>query len=192
MPETQPLEKRMTREEYIRLSDEGYFQDRRVELIDGEIIEGSPQNNLHAAGISLVQMALKEAFGADFWVRARAPLDLCRNSLPDPDIAVVAGAPRTHLRKGIPTSALLVGEVSGDTLAFDQGRKASLYAASGVLDYWVLNLIAGQLEVYRIPFADLTQAFGFGYAQLTILTAGDRVRPLALPTASIEVADLLP
>jgi hypothetical protein len=34
------------------------------------------------------------------------------------------------------------------------------------------------------------QAFGFGYAQQTILIPGHRVTPLALPAIPIEVVDL--
>lgn len=63
---------------------------------------------------------------------------------------------------------------------------------AAIQDYWILNLIAGQLEVYRNPAPDPTQAFGFSYTQQTILYPGDRVTPLASPKASIEVADLLP
>jgi len=182
----------MTREEYIRLSDEGFFQDRRVELIDGEIIDRPDRMNAHAMGVSLVLTALQQAFGPNYWARLHATLDLSRFSLPDPDVAVVPGAPRTHNNAGIPTSAVLVVEVSETTLAYDQTRKASLYAASGIQDYWILNLIDGQLEVYRNPVPDPTQAFGSAYAQLTILTSGQQVTPPALPGASIEVVDLLP
>jgi Uma2 family endonuclease len=189
MPETP---NRMTREEYIRLSDEGYFQDRRVELIDGEIIEMSSQKNPHAIGVSLVQTALQQAFGPNYWAKGQATLNLSPVSLPDPDVAVVAGAIRTHATTAFPTSALLVVEVSETTVAYDQTRKASLYAASGIKDYWILHLIDGQLEVYRNPVPDPTQAFGFGYSQLTILIAGQQVTPLALPGALIEVVDLLP
>jgi len=182
----------MTREEYIRLSDDGYFQDRRVQLIGGEIIELPAQTNNHAIGVSLVQNALQQAFGPNYWARNQATLDLSQVSLPDPDIAVVAGAPRTHSHAGIPTSALVVVEVSEMTLAYDQTWKASLYAAAGIEDYWVLNLIDDQLEVYRNPQPDPTQAFGYTYANVVILGPADYVTPLALPSAQMPVADLLP
>jgi Uma2 family endonuclease len=192
MPDTQPHEPRMTREEYIRLSDQGYFQDRRVELIDGEIVEMSAQKNPHTVGVGLVQTALQQAFGANFWARNQATLDLSPVSLPDPDVAVVAGGIRTYTTMAIPTSALLVVEVSETTLAFDQTRKASLYAAAGIQDYWILNLIDDQLEVYRNPQADPSQAFGFAYASVVVLGPADHVTPLALPGARIPVVDLLP
>ena len=48
------------------------------------------------------------------------------------------------------------------------------------------------LEVRRDPRPDATQPFGFGYASLTTLTATDFATPLAVPTARVPVADLLP
>jgi Uma2 family endonuclease len=182
----------MMREEYIRLSDEGYFQDRRVQLIGGELIEAADRKNKHAMGLSLVQDALRQAFGPNYWARNQASLDLGPLSMPDPDLAVVAGTPRSLCRAPIPTTALLVVEVSETTLAFDQTPKASLYAAAGIQDYWILNLIDDQLEVYRNPQPDPSQAFGFAYANVVILGPADFVTLLALPSARIPVVDLLP
>ena len=68
----------------------------------------------------------------------------------------------------------------------------SLYAKAGIPEYWIVNLIARQLEVYRRPSVDATQLYGFGYAEVTICTAAERVAPLAIPEAAITVADLLP
>jgi len=68
----------------------------------------------------------------------------------------------------------------------------SLYAAGGIADYWIVNLVQRQLEVYRDSVADSTQMFGFRYNSRTILDPPDTVSPLAVPQASITVADLLP
>ena len=86
----------------------------------------------------------------------------------------------------------MVVEVSEATLGFDRVPKASLYASANVADYWIVNLVQRQLEVYRDPVADSTQLFGFRYNSRTILDPPDTVSPLAAPQASITVADLLP
>ncbi len=86
----------------------------------------------------------------------------------------------------------MVVEVSEVTLGFDRDRKANLYASAQVADYWIVNLVRRQLEVYRDPIADNTQPFGFRYASRTILDSPDVVSPLAAAQASITVADLLP
>jgi hypothetical protein len=141
--------------------------------------------------MQFVKDALEAGFNLNFWVRVRASLDLTADSVPDPDLAVVPGAPRSWVSKPVPTSALLVVEVSDTTLWFDRGRKMSLYAAAGIADYWILNIPDEHLEVHRDPVADASQRFGFRYGQVTVLRAGDVVSPLALPAAQIPVADLI-
>ena len=188
----EPRPHRWTREQFYQMLDLGWFQDQRVELIDGEVIDMPAQKNFHALAITLTEDALKSAFGTNCWVRVQMTLDLTPLSSPDPDLAVVAGSPRSHATATNPTTALLVVEVSETTLWYDRNRKAPLYSAANITDYWIINLVQRQLEVYRDPVADSTQLFGFRYNSRTILDPPDTVTPLAAPQASITVADLLP
>ncbi len=182
-----------TRQEFYRLLDLGFFEGQRVELIGGEILLMPPQKNFHALGIKLTEDALNAAFGLNYWVRVQMTLDLDPHSAVDPDLAVITGNVRTHLNDvDNPTTALLVVEVSVTTLYYDRGPKASLYAGSGIDDYWILNVVDRQLEVYRDPVADPGEPFGFRYASRTDLEPSDTVSPLAAPGATISVADLLP
>jgi len=184
--------RRWTRDEFYRLLDQGFFNGQRVELLEGDIIQMAAQKNLHALGITLTEDELKRVFGPGFWVRNQMSLDLTPYSVLDPDLAVVPGAPRTHDPQHNPTSALLLVEVSETTLGYDRGWKGSVYAAVGIEDYWILNLVDRQLEVYRTPGLDSNRPTGYGYASVTILSATDVVSPLSAPQAKIAVADLLP
>jgi Uma2 family endonuclease len=186
-----PRPYRWTQEQFYQMLDLGWFQDQRVELIGGEVVEIAAQLDLHLASITLTGDALRAAFGSGYWVRAQGSLDLSPHGIPSPDLAVTPGSPQGAPRT-IAKSALLVVEVSDTTVAYDRSSKASLYAAGGIGDYWIVNLIQRQLEVYRDPVADNTQLFGFRYANRTILDPADVVSPLAAPQASITVADLLP
>jgi Uma2 family endonuclease len=112
-------------------------------------------------------------------------------SEPEPDVAIIAGNVRDYV-DAHPTTATLIVEVADTSLAYDRTIKASLYARAGVADYWIVNLIERQLEVYRRPTRDAAQPYGFGYAEMTVYTAAERVTPLALPLASVAVADMLP
>ena len=105
-------------------------------------------------------------------------------SEPEPDIAVLAGPASAHRQH--PTTAMLLIEVSESSLPFDRSEKLPLYSRAGISDFWIVNLQNRQLEVYRNPQSDGT------YAPPTILTPGQSVSPLAMPTASVAVADLLP
>jgi Uma2 family endonuclease len=149
------------------------------------------QFDLHLAGVTLTADALRAAFGPGYWIRVQGSLDLSPHGIPDPDLAVVPGSPRGAART-IATSALLVVEVSDTTLGYDRTHQASLFAAAGIADYWIVNLVQRQLEVYRDPVADPAQPFGFRYANRAVLAPADSVSPLAAPRASVGVADLLP
>jgi Uma2 family endonuclease len=197
VPLRKPMESRprlFSRDEFWRLYEQGFFASQRVELIGGEIVEMAPQMNWHAVGVSNVEDALKLVFDPNrFWVRNQASLDLSPMSVPDPDVAVDSGSKRDwSTRRDNPTTAVLVVEVSESTLWGDRNRKGSLYAAEGIADYWILNLEDRQLEIRRDPRPDATQEFGFGYATLTTLLAGNFATPLAAPAASIVVVDLFP
>jgi Uma2 family endonuclease len=173
--------------------DLGWFQDQRVELIDGEIIEMPAQKDYHGAAITLTMDALRFAFGAGFWVRNQMSLDLSPQSVPDPDLAVTPGSPQgVTASTPTPTTALLLVEVSDSTLGYDRNHKGSLYASTNIVDYWIVNLVQRQLEVYRDAVADSTQLFGYRYNSRIILDPPDTVSLLAAPLASITVADLLP
>lgn len=112
-------------------------------------------------------------------------------NFPEPDIAVVPGK-RSDYRKQHPKTAALVVEVSDTTLASDRTRKGSLYARANLQDYWIVNLVDRQLEVYRRPQVDGTQAYGYGYGEKLILSLKDTVSPLAKPDLVFEVCELFP
>ena len=82
--------------------------------------------------------------------------------------------------------------MSDSTHRFDKGRKASLYARYGIADYWIVNVGEGTLEVRRDPRPDPAQPYGFGFAALNILRAGDHVVPVHAPNVRIVVDDLIP
>ncbi len=86
----------------------------------------------------------------------------------------------------------MVVEVSDSSLNYDRTRKAPLYAAAAIAEYWIVNLEDGELEIYRDPQPDPTATFGFRYFTTTVLRRGDSVTPLAAPRATIAVSDLLP
>jgi len=158
--------------------------DDRVELIDGEILTMAPQKSPHATAVQLAQEALRAAFGDGFNVRPQLPLALAEMSEPEPDLAVVPGAPRDY-RDSHPTTALLVVEVAETSLAFDRGVKKALYARAGIPEYWVVDLAAGAVEVYRSPR-------GVDYRDHRTLDERDSIAPLASAGAGVAVADLLP
>ncbi|MCI0525786.1 MAG: Uma2 family endonuclease [Acidobacteria bacterium] len=188
---TEPKPHRWTREEYYKMGEQGFFQDRRVELIEGEVIEMSPVYAPHVTSVMATTEILREVFGKGWLIREEKPLGLGINSDPEPDVVVVAGK-RSDFKAAHPTTAALIIEVADSSLSYDRTYKASLYAKAGIADYWIVNLQERQIEVYRRPMVDANARFGFSYADKMIFKEGDSVKPLAKPKAAIAVADLLP
>jgi Uma2 family endonuclease len=187
-----PVRQRWTRAQYYQMAEQGWFQGKRVELIEGEVIRMPAQKNSHAIAIDLACKALEAAFGSGHWVRAQFPLHVLPRSAPEPDVAVVKGRTRDFKHRDHPTAALLVVEISDTTLAYDRGRKASLYAKAGIADYWIVNLLEQRVEVRRRPVPDKRQKYGYGYADMAAYGPGESLAPLSLPRKKIAVDDLLP
>ena len=176
---------RLSRVEYDRAVEAGAFEpDAKLELIDGGLSARTPEGVSHATGMNLAADRLRRVFDSGFHVRVQNPLAVDDYSEPEPDVAVVRGAIRDYA-KGHPTSAVLVVEVSSESLRYDRTVKQRLYARCGIPEYWILALPETRLEVYRDPAGD-------GYRSVTHHAAGDQVAPLARPAARIVVDDLLP
>ncbi len=188
MADEEPRPIKWTREEYYRLGDAGYFRGQRVQLIEGSVIQMSPQKNAHSVSLLLTCDLMKALFGSTRTVRYQLPLTLSDVSEPEPDVAIVTGKPRDW--SDHPTTADLVIEISDSTLKFDLTDKAALYAQAPIPEYWVVDLVHRQLIVHRQPKRPRSGAAR--YDEVTVYEAGAVVKPLAKPRASVKVADLLP
>lgn len=186
----EPRVHRWTKQEYYRAGEAGVFKDRRVELMGGEIVDMSPIGPLNAALIAHVHRVLEQRLPGHH-IRNQLPIDAAEDSEPEPDLAVVEGEPLDYA-DAHPKRVGLIVEVADWSLTYDRGPKASRYAASGVPDYWVMNLPARQVEVFRDPKPDSAQVFGAGYASHTIATIDDVLTPLKMPNVTIPVRDLFP
>ena len=178
--------------EYDRLIDVGFFQPGDpIELIGGELMVAEPQGAEHYTAIRRCVRALEVAFGPGWEVRSQGPVGLDDESEPEPDVAVVPGAPEDY-RGAHPSRPALTVEVAVSSLAIDRHHKGSLYARARLADYWILNLIDRVLEVYRDPIADAGAPFGWSYARTVTIPPSGRVAPLAALNATVAVEDLLP
>lgn len=183
--------RRWQRAEYDRLVRLGVFEGEPIELIGGELLVAEPQGPYHASAIGRVDYALRAVLPPGWIVRVQAPLSLDPESAPEPDLAVVPGRPGDY-RTSHPAQAALAVEVAETSLDFDRRRKGSLYARAGIQDYWIVNLVESVLEVYRDPVPDLSAVYGWRYGSVETLRPPASVAPLAVGSARIRVADLLP
>ena len=160
-------------------------------LIDGEIFTMVMPKPPHDVALSLTQQFLRVVFAVGHHVRNQQGFDIGTRNDPGPDLAVVPGSIRDYATR-TPTTAVLVVEVAETSLAVDTTTKAELYATSGVPDYWVIDLENRRLLVYRDPEPLPTGLGATAYRTHLALGPTDSVSPLAVPGATIAVADLLP
>jgi Uma2 family endonuclease len=180
-----------TQADFCQLWDANFFRDQRVQLIGGEIVQESLMNPPHAVCVRKATRALERIFASGYDVRPQLPIDLTLMSRPHPDVAVVVGAIEDYAETH-PTTAVLVVEVSDTTLEDDTHAKMSLYAVAGIAEYWVIDVTGGRVLVFRGPRPEQGQPFGFAYGSVSAHHRGDRISPLAIPDARVDVNDLLP
>jgi len=147
-----PVVHKFTRDEYYRMAEAGLFRDERVELLDGEIITMSPKLTPHAFAVNRLMYELITKLGTSALVRVQDPIVLNNWSEPEPDIAVCQPDPNRYLQEHPRADqVLLVIEVADTSLTYDRTRKARAYAASGIPEYWIVNIPNRRIEVLTDP-----------------------------------------
>jgi len=156
-------------------------EDDHVELLDGVLVEMSPQSPPHAYALrELTMLAAPVAAAAGLRLTIQGPLDVGSPiTLPEPDLAIV---PVTPIDRH-PSGALLVVEMGNTSLRIDLGPKARIYAEAGVPDYWVLDVKRREIVVHREPS-------GSRFEQVRRVGADETLTALAVALA-IPVADLV-
>jgi Uma2 family endonuclease len=180
-----------TVDQYRQLGKAGLFNDVKVMLLDGEIYTMVFPNPPHDVALGLTDAWLRTVFTTGHHVRNQMGFDVGDRNGPEPDLAVVTGSIRDYSRR-TPTQAVLIVEVSDTTLHTDLTAKAEKYATAGVPDYWVLDVNARQVHIFRDP-APLAEGLdATAYRSRQTFGENDTVAPLAAPNAVVKVADLLP
>lgn len=177
--ESQPL-RLLSRREYDRLVDHGWFVDESIELLRGVLVTMSPQGRAHASAIEFFNEQLVLQLAGSHGVRPQLPFAADDWSEPEPDLAVVRKDPilRDH-----PSEALLVVEIADSSLAIDRGLKRTIYAEVGIPEYWIVDVNGRTVEVHTRPD-------GGYYSRVQILRDGDVLRPTLLPEVAIWVAEI--
>lgn len=169
--------RRLTRAEYDRLREHGFFAGEQVELIRGMLVDMTSSGSYTGATAFKLAAILGRVLGDRGKVKVREPIVAADESEPEPDLVVV------HPRD--PSDILLVVEVADDSLDYDRTTKAWLYAETKIPEYWIVDVAARAVEVFRNPS-------GEQYDQVDRLDADDTATLSALDGASIRVTELFP
>jgi len=143
----------LTIEEYHRMSEAGILTEAdRVELLDGEIYQMSPIGSEHGACVKRLNQLLNQLLGEKVIVSVQDPVQIPELSEPEPDIALLA--PRSDFYADahpLPEEIFLIIEVANTSYEKDKLVKLPIYARAGILEYWIVNLEKGRVEIFQKP-----------------------------------------
>ncbi len=171
---------------YHRLAELGILdEDDRVELLDGQIVEMTPIGGGHAACVVRLNDMLSRRTGRHISVSVQNPVVLAERWEPQPDIAVLrrpAGLAGAWLPG--PEDVVLVIEVADTSLERDRDVKVPRYAAAGIPEAWLVDLVGDAISVCRGAGPD-------GYREIVTVARGETLRPLFLPGVAIAADEIL-
>lgn len=192
------LGRRFSASEYERMIDVGIIKSGEpLELLDGRLVPKMSKNPGHRIATRLTRLALESRIPNGWYVDPQEPIRLAEmhvgaGNVPEPDVAVIRGDtedyPTSH-----PTAAdvALVVEVAESTLRDDRGLKKQIYAHARVPEYWIVNLVDRQLEVYQRPTGSGLKA-DYEVARTLSLNESVSVRIGSKTVGPIPVKSLFP
>lgn len=154
---SQPGLFRMTVEKFEACIAAGAIgEEDAVELLDGLIVDKMSINPPHAYLTKvLYDLVFKAISDKPIIVNSQAPFTLSETSRPEPDLYIAKGE-LIDYRTKLPTASdlLWVAEVADSSIEADRGKKLELYAAAGILEYWIVDINTARIECYTGPNTD--------------------------------------
>jgi Uma2 family endonuclease len=170
----------LKRVEYGRLVEAGAFEDERVELLAGAIVEMSPHGTPHDSAVMRLTKLFVRAVDERAEVRIQLSFVASDDSQPEPDLAIV---PPGAYRDAHPDAAYLLVEVSAESLRKDRTLKASIYARAGVPEFWIVNVVGACVERHTAPRNG-------SYTNVATVRPGESIRLELLDDVEIAVAEI--
>ena len=170
-------------DEWHELVDSGVLEGKSIELLEGNIVEMSPEGIEHSYTNQSVSDYFRELLKGKAHVRETHPITL-DNSEPEPDIAIVE-LPTTiyRLHHPFPQNIYLLIEVSNRTLSKDREQKTITYARNGIPEYWIIDLKNKKLVVHTQPQNNI-------YSQVAEYQSG-AIALQAFPNINVDLSKLL-
>lgn len=181
-----PRPVRLTVQAFSVLSDAGAFDRHgRVELVEGAIVELSPQLRTHSFPKNEIAYRLRralETLGAPLAVQVEVTLEIPPHNALEPDI-IVTDAPRGMGYMPVASAALVV-EIADSSLRWDLEEKRRLYAAGEVPEYWVVDVTRGKLHRFWGPS-------GSDYENKDEVQFAGELRSATMPELAIDGSGIL-
>lgn len=182
------LENRDALDRLVLLSVDAYHElgklgkiSEKTELLEGIIVEKMPKDPIHSSIVGSLYERILRILPGIFSIRQENPITIDKSE-PEPDIAIVEKEPGNY-RIFHPLFAHFIIEVANTSLSLDR-NKALIYSKGNIPEYWIINLLTNEIEVYRNPSST-------GYKSLQVFSKDETISPLILPTWSFCLQDYL-
>jgi Uma2 family endonuclease len=177
--------RKFTVTEFYKLAEAGILsEDDRVELLSGQIMVMAPIGENHRTVVDALAEIFTDQRQGRYRVGVQNPLRIGVENEPQPDLVlyerVVVG------RHPVPGETYLVIEVADASLTYDQQSKIPLYAAAGIKEVWVVDLIRSCIHTYRDPVSSQRN-----YATVSVFDRLTWVSPRQFPDIRIRLAEML-
>src|SRR5712691_5745004 len=173
-------------DEYQRMGSAGILcEDDRVELIEGEIVDMAPIGDRHKSAVNRLAELLWQRCSDRAIVQVQSSIRVNESSEPEPDIVLLRRRDDFYARTTERSEhAYLVVEVADSSLAWDREVKAPLYARNGIPEYWIVDIAAESIIVFREPGPD-------GYESTFTVRGNEALTVLALPGVTITPNEVI-
>jgi Uma2 family endonuclease len=143
----------LTVDDYHRMIETGIISEgEHIELILGQVFNMVAKGTRHTLCTRQLFKQLLNLIGDQADVQSQDPITLPNNSEPEPDIVIARLRDDNYATSHpTPVDILLVIEVADSSIDFDRNTKLPIYAAAGINEYWIVNLIDSRLEIYSQP-----------------------------------------
>jgi len=131
-----------TLDDYHCMINVGLLAGRRVELLNGEVIETSPEGEPHAYLSHEAAKYLGQLLGNRADIRQGKPITISiSSSEPEPDLAIAQSLGREYLQHHpYPENIFWLVEFSNTSLSKDIEIKPQAYAVAGICEYWAVDV----------------------------------------------------
>lgn len=166
--------------EYHLMAEAGILtEDDRVELIDGEILEMSPIGAAHGECVDALNELLTQQIRGTARARVQGSIRVNDASEPEPDVALLR---RRRHRQALPTTAdvYLVIEVADSSRDYDLGTKLPFYAAAGIAEAFLVDIVNDVVERHTEPRDGK-------YQRVVIAGRGETLTSTVLPAVTLPV-----
>jgi Uma2 family endonuclease len=162
-------------------------EDENFELIEGDLVMMAAKHVGHDRIKHVLNMALVRAAPEGVFVAIEGTLQLAKDILIEPDIAIVSQSifkvdPKSFAQPRADDVRLVI-EIAASSLTYDRGVKARLYARHGIREFWVIDANERVTWVHTGPSGD-------GWSSIVERGPKDALTTPAVPDFSIRLGEI--